>query len=119
MPGKAARPRKSHRIEHKPLRHAKRLWHYDGRLYPSDRALHITKIHGRLDDAAGLDAAIKAECKRLSVTVHLLDDKAGEMILSNVRLAMPWDADPDMAQQRRMNVVEREAGLPGGRRSRP
>jgi hypothetical protein len=91
MPRRPGSPNRARRIEHQPLRYKKRVWHYDGRLYAADHQLHITKIHGPLTDPAALNEAIRAECARLRVTVHLDDERAAGVISGAVRLAMPWE----------------------------
>jgi hypothetical protein len=79
---------KSRIVDHQLLQHRGRQWRYRGRLYADH--LDIDKISGDLSaPAAELDAAIKAECKRLGVVINLNDRAVADMMLKSIAVALP------------------------------
>lgn len=81
MPRKPGSKNRAKRVEHQLLAHGGHQWRYSGKLY-ADR-LEISKISGdftiaRLGD---LNEAIKSECMRLGVPLHLNDPNISELML--------------------------------------
>ena len=87
MPRKPGSPNRGKRVEHQPIKHGKRRWHYDGTLFPDH--LDITKVHGEISGplTAALDAAIKTECRRLGVTINMDDRAVGDLMFKHVAVA--------------------------------
>lgn len=79
----AGTPNKGRAVEHQLLKHGKRQWRYSGKLYADH--LDINKIDGEITGhVAELDAAIKRECTRLHLPVHLNDPVAADLMLKCV-----------------------------------